>query len=219
MRTPTTSASGYSAPPNHRRKGIGVAMLTALLVGSACSSSGPELAGYEVDPAPAVGAFTLTDGSDGDAPFPLRAAPGEVLVAFLGFTNCPDECPTAMAKISTALDELGDRADRIEVAMITVDPVRDTSAVLTQFAQGFVDGARALRTDDEQLLQSVTTAFGATAASEHDHEGMTTQVGHTDYIYVLDQDGTVVLTWTADRTADEIADDLKVMLDRASPQT
>ena len=167
-------------------------------------------------PAPAVGAFTLTDGSDSDAPFPLRADPDSLLVAYIGFTNCPDACPTALGKLSTALDELGDRADQVEVAMITVDPVRDTSPVLTRYTQQFVDGAHALRTDDDRLLQQVVTAFGATAASEHDHEGMTTQVGHTDYIYVVDDTGTVILTWTADRTVDEIVDDLEILLDRTT---
>lgn len=208
------------AVPTRRRPGrvlmagMVAALLTAALV--ACGSDKPELVGYEVDPAPQVGAFTLTDGSDDDAPFPLKAAPGQLLIVFLGFTNCPDACPTAMAEVAAALDQIGSNAERVDVSMITVDPVRDTSPVLTGFVRNFVPDAIALRTDDQTLLQDVVKAFGGTADAEHDHEGMTTAVGHTDYIYVVDDTGTVILTWTAEMTTDDITKDLQVLTGRLS---
>jgi protein SCO1/2 len=130
---------------------------------------------------------------------------------FLGFTNCPDACPTAMAEIRLAMRRLGDRANRIDVAMITVDPERDAGASFAEFVRQFVADGRALRTDDRSELQSIVTAFGATAVTDHDHEGEV-EVGHTDYTYLVDDTGTVVLTWTAEMTVDDIVNDLEVLL-------
>ena len=113
---------------------------------------------------------------------------------FLGFTNCPDVCPTALAEVGQALDRLGPAADHVDVAMLTVDPVRDTPAVLTTFIQSIVPRGHALRTNDGQQLQDVVDAFGATAVTEHDHAGKTTDVGHTDHTYLVDERGDVVIT-------------------------
>lgn len=189
-----------------------VAALVSLTV--ACSSDPASLVGYQVAPAPEVGDFALTDVAHDDQVFPLRARPGEFLIVFLGFTNCPDACPTAMAEIGVAMRRLDDQADRIDVAMITVDPERDSGARFAEFVQQFVGNGRALRTDDPSELQSIVTSFGATAVSDHDHAGQV-EVGHTDYTYVVDDTGTVALTWTAEMTVDDIVNDLQILLARS----
>lgn len=183
-----------------------------LVIAVGCAGRSNELVGYQVLPAPDVSGFTLTDVAHGGAPFPLKARPGTLLVAFLGFTNCPDACPTAMAEISTAVDRLGDEGRRIDVAMITVDPERDVGPEFAEFVQNFVDDSSALRTDDPTELQSIVTAFGATAVADQGHDG-DMDVGHTDYTYAVDETGTVVLTWTAAMTVDDIVNDLRILLD------
>ena len=192
---------------------MGGVLLAAMVV--ACGGGdAEELVGYRIDPTPAVGAFVAEDASRGDAPFPLRAQAGRLLVVFLGFTNCPHVCPTALSEVGQVLDRLGPTGDRVDVAMLTVDPVRDTSAVITAFTQGFVERGHALRVDNQDQLERVVQAFGATAVAEHDHAGNTTEVGHTDHTYLVDERGDVIVTWTADMTASDITNDLRTLLNR-----
>lgn len=204
-------------PTTRRRRTIRGTALVGLLAGvaallAACGSEPSTLVGYEVEPAPVVAGFALTDVAHGDERFELRARRGEILVVFLGFTNCPDACPTAMAEIRAALGRLGDRAQRVGVAMITVDPERDVGPVFADYVGQFVEAGRALRTDDAGELQSIVTTFGATAVTDHNHKGEV-EVGHTDYTYTVDDTGTVVLTWTAEMTVDDIVNDLEILLD------
>ena len=197
-----------------RRRRVVCGWLTAAVLASlsaGCRSDPATLVGYRVDPAPAVGAYMLTDVAHNDEAFQLRARPGDFLVVYLGFTNCPDACPAAMTEIKIAMDRLGDRADRIDVAMITVDPDRDVGPSFADYVHQFVADGRALRTDDSSELQSIVTAFGATAMTDHDPLGET-EVGHTAYTYAVDDAGTVVLTWTEDMTVDAIVNDLEILM-------
>lgn len=136
------------------------ALVIALVLLAACGGDeDATLVGYEVSPVPQVGDHRLDDAATGRTDVPLRAEPGRLLVAFLGFTNCPDACPTALAEVRDALERLDDEASIVDVAMITVDPQRDTPEILTDFVQNFDSDAWALRTDDPDELQQVVTAL------------------------------------------------------------
>lgn len=196
-----------------RTTALGLSAALSLLAVAGCGSDDASYVGYQIDPAPQVGHLTVTDASHGGEPMQLRAEPGRLLVVFLGFTNCPDACPTAMTDVRLAFDQLGVDADTIDLGMLTIDPVRDTPEVLTAYVQRYVEDAHALRVEDPQQLQDVVDAFGATYAAEHDHEGDTVEVGHTDYTYLVDDTGAVVLTWTNEMTVDDIVSDLRLQLD------
>lgn len=62
---------------------------------------------------------------------------GKHLLIFFGFTFCPDVCPTTLSDISDWLAELGPDADRLNIALISVDPERDTPAVLADYLSNF----------------------------------------------------------------------------------
>ena len=190
-----------------------VALVAGLLpfLATACGSSDDGgLVGYEVSPAPQVGRFVVDDAATRRTDVALKADPGELLIAFLGFTHCPDACPTALANIRTARSKLGSDAASVDVAMLTVDPERDTPEILSRYVQQFVSDARALRTDDPVKLKQIASAFGAGFDVIHEHQA--SQVGHTDYTYLVDDTGAVILTWTAEMTPDNIASDLRSML-------
>ncbi len=202
------------APVRRRSQLLWIAptILLAFTALAGCGQDEEQLVGYQILPAPQIGHLSVDDASHDGANFPIRAQPGGLLVAFLGFTNCPDVCPIAMSEVGQALERLGDDSAPIDVAMLTVDPRRDTPDVLTEYVQQFVENAHALRTEDPAQLQSIVEAFGATYAAEHDVHGDTTDVGHTDYTYLLDDTGQVVLTWTAEMTVDDLVNDLAIML-------
>lgn len=62
---------------------------------------------------------------------------GKVVTLFFGFTHCPDVCPTTLSEMALVMKELGNDAARLQVLFVTVDPERDTAAVLQRYAPAF----------------------------------------------------------------------------------
>ncbi len=151
--------------------------------------------------------------ANGGQPFEFRAAPDGLLVVYFGYTNCPDICPTTMADLRTALGDVGEDAERIDVAMVTVDPDRDTD-VLADYVRGFVPDGHAIATDDQQALRSVAEPFGVSYEVFTSPAG-DVEVGHSSNLFVVDDTGTLVLTWSFGTSADELAGDLEQLLDEA----
>jgi len=188
--------------------GVGVAVLA-----SACGGDDPtrELAGYVREPAPVVDQVALPDLSRGGDDFVLRAEPGELLVVYFGFTNCPDVCPTTLSDLRAALRRMDpDDAERVALAVITVDPDRDIP-VLTAYAQTFVDDAHALATTDPAVLRAAADPFGVSYQIEVDESGAV-EVAHTAQMFVVDDQGTLALTWLFGVPAEELAGDLTQLL-------
>jgi protein SCO1/2 len=79
--------------------------------------------------------FTLQDA--GGAPWSLAAQRGKAVVLTFGYTHCTDTCPATLAKLAQATRALGTRAADVEVAFVTVDPQRDTPAILRAYLQKF----------------------------------------------------------------------------------
>lgn len=181
----------------------------------ACGGDAPaahEFVGYRNVPGQAVGSVSLPDASNGGREMAFVAAPGELLIAYFGYTSCPDVCPTTLSDLRSALRDLGDDAARVDLAMVTVDPGRDTDEVLTGYVQSFVDGAHALRTDDADVLRAAADAFGVSYEVTEAADG-TVEVAHSAAMYVVDASGTVTLTWPFGVKADDLRLDLAALLD------
>lgn len=158
-----------------------------------------------------VSAITLPDVANDGAPFEMIAGEGGALVVYFGYTSCPDVCPTTMADLRTALATMGDTADRVSVAMVTVDPDRDVNQVLTDFIQYFVPGAHALRTEDSEALQAAGDAFGATFGVTKGSDGQVT-VAHSPWLYAVDDQGALRIVWAFGTKPEAIAADLTDLL-------
>ena len=170
-----------------------------------------DLAGYVREPAPVVGGFELPDLSNGGEPFALRAEPGELLVVYFGYTNCPDFCPTTLSDVRLARRELDDPS-AVDVAMITIDPDRDLP-VLAEYIGGFFpDDGHALGTDDPSLLARVAAPFGTSYEVATNAEGEV-EVGHRTDLYAVDDEGRIALTWPFGVTKDALAADFEHLLD------
>ena len=195
---------------------VAVAMFIVATTVAACGGSDPELSGYERSPLPSLAGLTLpaveTDGSSTD--FALAAQPDELLVVYLGYTSCPDVCPTTLADIRTALGDLGDDADRVELAMITIDPDVDVPERLVGYVRSFVDEAVAIRSTDDAPLRAVADVLGADYGKEEvDGEA---EVFHTASVYAIDDNGDLLVTWPFGTSPDAFAKDFEILLDRVS---
>lgn len=169
-----------------------------------------ELAGYVREPAPVVGGYELPDLSDNGAPFALRAEPGELLVIYFGYTNCPDFCPTTLSDVRLARRELDDPS-KVDVAMITIDPDRDLPILADYLGGFFPDDGHALGTDDQALLASVAAPFGTSYEVAANAEG-DIEVGHRTDLYAVDDQGRLALTWPFGVSKDSLAADFRHLL-------
>ena len=200
---------------------LGLASLAACGSGGADSSAttltgdDAELSGITRAEPLQVGEVTVPDvttgGERGD--FAMRAAPGELLIAYFGYTSCPDICPTTMADLRTAFEQVGAEDDPIEVAMVTVDPERDTGPKLSNYLSSFFSRYRALREPDLDRLAEIEAPFGASSEVVHHDDGRV-EVGHSAVTYVIDDTGEVLVEWPFGTEPDAIADDLEVLLER-----
>jgi protein SCO1/2 len=77
---------------------------------------------------PQGGTFTLVDQEG--RPFSSEALKGRISLLFFGYTTCPDVCPVTLAKLTAVTNALGKDAARTRVVYVTVDPARDTPAVM-----------------------------------------------------------------------------------------
>lgn len=192
-----------------------LALVVAALAVAACGGE-RELVGITRDPEPQVDAVALPDVGEGGAPFEFRAPDDGLLIVYFGYTNCPDVCPTTMADLKVALEDVGDAADRVDVAMVSVDPDRDIP-VLADYIQSFFPGAHAVATVDQGALQSVAGPFGVSYVVRTAPNGEI-EVGHSSNLFAVDDAGRLVLTWSVgggDGTAraDDLAGDIRQLLD------
>ena len=197
------------------------AALVSLAVLTSCGEAIPlvggsdeprEFVGYRRDPAPNLAELSLPDVSDGGDEFALRADPGELLVVYFGYTNCPDFCPTTLSDVRLALRSMEpDDAEQIDVAMITVDPERDLP-VLADYVGGFFDDGHALGSDDPSALARVAAPFGVQYEVATNDDGEV-EVAHTTQLYALDDEGDLAMTWQFGVTKDDLAADFEQLLD------
>jgi len=162
-----------------------------------------------------VSTVTLPEEAPGEAPtlFTTTAAPGELLLVYFGYTSCPDVCPTTLSDVKAVLADLGDDADRIDLAMVTVDPERDTAEVLDGYLDHFLDRYHVLRTTDTAQLDAAETAFGASSSVTTGADGRV-EVSHTGTLYAVDDTGTVLVEWPFGTPRDAVANDLAILLER-----
>jgi cytochrome oxidase Cu insertion factor (SCO1/SenC/PrrC family)/cytochrome c553 len=173
------------------------------------SSSG--LSGVVRDPAPIVNTTSLPSLSDPGSEVAFEAAPGALQVVYFGYTNCPDVCPTTMADLTVALRKLDPaEAERIETVMVTIDPGRDLP-LLADYVRSFVPDAVAAGTDDEAVLAAAAEPFGVSYDVRTLDDG-TIEVDHSPFLYVVDGQGQLLLSWPFGVSSDDIAADLRQLL-------
>ena len=185
--------------------------VAAALALSACGGEERELVGFQREPAPVVAEYELPDLSNGGEAFAMQAEPGELLVVYFGYTNCPDFCPTTLSDLRLALRRM-DGPERVAVAMVAVDPDRDLP-ILDEYVAGFFpESGHALGTDDASALATVAAPFGAQYEVSTNDDGEI-EVAHTTQLYAVNDAGEIVLTWPFGVEIDDIAGDMEQLLE------
>ncbi len=185
-----------------------LALLFALAL-AACDGKRPTFKSTDITGVDYGRSLELTDHTG--KPRRLEDFRGKAVVVFFGFTRCPDVCPTTLADAAQAMKKLGPDADRVQVLLVTVDPERDTQKVLAGYVMAF----------DPRFLGMVGDAEATRRAAKEfkvyfeKRPGKTPDgysIDHSAQSYVIDPQGRLRLFVRHDRIAEDLADDLRVLL-------
>lgn len=190
---------------------VRLGLLAGLALGLAgCDPSRPAFRNVDITGADFAKGFELTDHQG--RVVRLEDFKGRLLVVFFGYTQCPDVCPTTLAEMAEVMQGLGARAAEVQVAFITVDPERDTQALLAEYVPTFDSRFIGLRGDAEATARTAKAfkVFYQKVAGKT--EGSYT-VDHTAGSYVFDRQSRVRLLIKHGTGAEPIAADLRRLLD------
>jgi protein SCO1/2 len=153
--------------------------------------------------------FALTDHNG--KPRTLADFKGKVVVMFFGYTQCPDVCPTTMAELAAVMKELGPKADQVQVLFVTVDPARDTPALLKEYVPAFDPRFLGLY-GDAAATAKVAKDFKVFVGKVEGATPGSYTIDHTAGSYVFDRDGKLRLFVRNGQGPAPIAHDLKILL-------
>lgn len=180
----------------------------ALLAG--CVERKPQFKGVDITGADYAKDFALPD-TDGRVRT-LQDFRGKAVVLFFGYTQCPDACPTTLADIAQAKRLLGADGARVQTIFVTVDPERDTPAVLKAYMANFGPDFLALRPASQEQLAAVAKDFKVYYKKVEGKTPQTYSMDHSAASYVYDPQGHLRLYTRYGSGAQALADDLKQLL-------
>ncbi len=178
---------------------------------AACDKAGPgaTFKAIDITGADYASGFDLTD-ADGQRRR-LTDFAGKVTVVFFGFTHCPDVCPTTLLELAAVKKALGADGERVQGVFITVDPERDTPALLKAYVDNFGAGFVALRgTADE--TRAVAKSFKVFYAKVPGSTESSYSMDHTAGSYIFDAQGKIRLFTRYGTGAEALTHDLKLLL-------
>jgi protein SCO1/2 len=156
------------------------------------------------------GPFTLENGSG--RPVTDKDFRGKYMLVYFGYTFCPDVCPTTLNAVADAMDKLGPAASRVQPLFITVDPKRDTPAVVQQYAAAFGRSIEGLTGTPEEIA-TVAKEYRVYYAEHRTGPGANDySMDHSSVLYLMDPNGRFIAPVRADQSGDEIAANLKKLM-------
>jgi protein SCO1/2 len=187
-----------------RRQFLAISLVLGL---SACDKKTLKFNSIDITGADYCRDFKLND-SDGRQR-QLADFKGRFVLVFFGFTQCPDICPTALARAAAVKQKLGKDADQLQVIFISIDPERDTADLMRAYTQNFDPSFIGLRGTAEQTKQVADEfkVFYAKVAT-----GSSYTMDHSTLSYLFDTTGKIRLAMRHEHSADQFASDIRQLM-------
>ncbi len=136
---------------------------------------------------------------------------GKVMLVYFGYTHCPDACPTALQDMADAVDKLApaDR-QRVAIVFVTIDPARDTPAVMKDYVSGFDAPITAL-SGSAAAIAKVADEYRVFYAKQPEKDGEYS-MDHSSIIYIMDGNGRFVGTFSPQDTPVTMASKIRTVL-------
>ena len=153
--------------------------------------------------------FTLRDGKGSEVS--LSDYKGKIVLLNFGYTSCPDICPTTLGSLRTIYSKLDSNRDDVKVVFISVDPERDEPGKLEEYVSFFNEDFIGL-TGSEEELKEVSDVFNIFYFKEGVNTDKDYLMSHPTSIYLIDQEGKLILKYPHNTKQEFIVEDLKRLL-------
>jgi len=158
---------------------------------------------------PVGGDFTI-ETQEGD--LSLKDLRGKVVVLYFGYTKCPDICPTSLALLTQALNQLSEKElAEIQSIFVSVDPERDNVTRLKEYAAYFhpnIIGATA----EKEVIDKITKQYGAAYRMVDSDSAAGYLVDHSSYTYLIDKQGKLRKTLAHGTAPDIVLKEIRKLL-------
>ncbi len=136
---------------------------------------------------------------------------GRLMLVFFGFTHCPDICPAELQVMSQALAELGPKSSEVVPIFISLDPERDTPAVVGAYVKNFGDNFVGLTGSPDAVAAAAKAYRVAFSKFEYkDGSGKGDySIDHSAIAYLMDRNGDYVAHFSYGTPAAEMAETLR----------
>jgi len=136
---------------------------------------------------------------------------GKVVVLFFGYTQCPDVCPTSLAELAQAKKQLGADGAKLQVILVSVDPERDTPAILAQYVAAFDPSFVALRPADDAAVARLAKQFHIVVKKTPATANAPYAIEHSAASFVYDPSGRLRLYARDGQGVDRWLHDIKIL--------
>ena len=136
---------------------------------------------------------------------------GKVVLLYFGYTHCPDVCPLTLAQLHVVMQRLGPLADDARILFVSVDPARDTPAVMHTYVNAFDKRAVGL-VGDARSVEALSKRYRSAFTREPGDAAGNYEVSHSSAIYVFDRDGHARVLATPSASHDDLVHDLHLLL-------
>jgi cytochrome oxidase Cu insertion factor (SCO1/SenC/PrrC family) len=141
---------------------------------------------------------------------------GKPMLLFFGYTYCPDVCPTELQILSAALDQLGEQAKTVQPIFVSIDPERDTPAVLKSYLEGFGPRWIGLTGTPEQVRQITRSWHVFYEKRDNKASPQDYLMDHSSFIFLMGSDGHFLKHFNYTTDAKTLAADLSNALKSGS---
>ena len=132
---------------------------------------------------------------------------GKVVALYFGYSHCPDVCPATLANLADMAGRVN--SPGVTILFVTVDPDRDSDAVLVDYAKAFSPQVVGLRGTQNQLATLARTYRVAYSVKK----GPPYEVTHSNAVFFFDREGKPRLVTTDTGNAAAMAADVKRLLE------
>lgn len=190
--------------------GLGTLLVLSVIVWQGLPDGRPHMwHGFAMHPPRPAADFTLTAHTGTQAS--LHDFRGKLVLLYFGYTFCPGICPTTLASVAQVLQQLGARAQQVQLLMISVDPERDTpdrlAAYISHFHPSFI-GLTGSVTD----VAAIAPRFGIYFEKQEVNADGNYWVDHSSTLMVIDPQGIMRLILPFETAVPDMTADLTFLL-------
>ena len=186
-----------------------IGLLTVILLTACGEKQSAEFKATDITGADFGQDFHLTDHNG--QPRKLADFRGKVVMMFFGYTHCPDVCPTTLTEMALLIKQLGKAGNQVQVLFVTVDPSRDTPALLAQYMPAFNPSFLGLY-GDEATTAKVAKDFHIFYQKQPGADGKQYTIDHSAGTYVFDKNGRLRLFMRYGQNLNDMEHDVKILL-------